>query len=62
MKIDDYIHIIAGLFIILSLSLGTWIHHYWYFMTLFVGLNLFQYGFSGFCPMHFVLKKIGVKE
>jgi len=62
MKVNDYIHSIAGIFIITSLTLGNWVHPYWHFMTLFVGLNLLQYGFSGFCPMGLILKKIGVKE
>ena len=30
--------------------------------TAFVGLNLFQYGFTGFCPMALILKKLGVPE
>jgi hypothetical protein len=60
MTINDYIHAIAGLFILVSLALGTWLHPYWYLFTAFVGLNLFQYGFSKFCPMALVLKKFGV--
>jgi len=62
MKVNDYIHIFAGSLIIISLSLGTWVHGYWNFLALFVGLNLFQYGFSGFCPMALILKKVGISE
>lgn len=62
MKVNDWIHVIAGIFILISLALGTWVNAYWYLFTAFVGLNLLQYGFSGFCPMAVILKKIGVRE
>lgn len=62
MTINDWIHVIAGTFILLSLALGTWVHPGWYFFTAFVGLNLFQYGFSKSCPMVYVLRKLGVPE
>lgn len=62
MIITDWIHVIAGTFILVSLALGTWVHPYWYFFTAFVGLNLFQYGISKFCPMALILKAFGVPE
>ena len=62
MTVNDYIHVFAGVFILASLALGTWVHPYWYFVTAFVGLNLLQYGFSKFCPMAIILKKMGVPE
>lgn len=62
MTINDWIHVIAGTFILVSLALGTWVHAGWYFFTAFVGLNLFQYGFSKSCPMVYVLRKLGVPE
>ncbi len=62
MTINDWIHTIAGTFIIASLSLGIRVHPYWFFFTAFVGLNLFQSGFTKFCPMAIILRKIGVPE
>ena len=67
MIITDWIHVIAGFFILLSLSLGVeaspfYQSSYWLFFTAFVGLNLFQFGFSKFCPMGLILKKLGVRE
>lgn len=62
MIVTDWVHAFAGLFILISLALGTWIHPYWYFFTAFVGANLLQYGFTKICPMAFILKKIGVPE
>ena len=62
MSVNDYIHTIAGIFILVSLALGIWVHPYWFFFTAFVGANLFQYGISKVCPMGFILKKLGVQE
>ncbi len=62
MNVLDVVHVIAGFFILLSLGFGTWVHAYWYFFTLFVGLNLFQFGFTRFCFMAVILRKLGVPE
>lgn len=67
MIITDWIHVIAGFFILLSLSLGVQVSPifqstYWLLFTAFVGLNLFQFGFTKFCPMGLILKKLGVLE
>jgi hypothetical protein len=67
MIVTDWIHTLAGTFIVLSLLLGvpvSPIFHssYWLFFTAFVGLNLFQYGFTKFCPMAYILKALGVPE
>ncbi len=67
MIISDWIHVIAGFFILLSLSLGvpaSPLFHsaYWLFFTAFVGLNLLQFGFSKFCPLGLILKKLGVPD
>ncbi len=62
MVINDWIHVIAGIFILVSILLGSMLNPLWYFATAFVGLNLFQYGFTKFCPMAIVLKRFGIKE
>ncbi len=67
MIVTDWIHTLAGTFIVLSLLLGvpaSPIFHssYWLFFTAFVGLNLFQYGITKFCPMAYILKALGVPE
>ena len=67
MVITDWVHTVAGTFILLSLALGvpaSPIFHsqYWLYFTAFVGLNLFQYGFSRFCPLAIILKALGVPE
>jgi hypothetical protein len=67
MIITDWIHTIAGTFILVSLALGVpaspFFHsQYWLLFTAFVGLNLFQYGITKFCPLGFILKVLGVPE
>ncbi len=67
MGITDWIHVVAGSFILFSLALGVEISpvfhsSYWLILTAFVGLNLFQFGFSGFCPLGMLLKMMGVPE
>jgi len=62
MKVNDWLHVVAGIFIIASLALGKWVNPYWFLFTSFVEVNLFQFGFSGFCPMAIILRKLGVKD
>lgn len=67
MIIADWIHVIAGFFIMLSLALGVeasplFMHTYWLWFTAFVGANLFQFGFTKICPLGMILKALGVKE
>jgi len=62
MVVLDWVHTLAGTFILVSLALGYWVSPYWYLFTAFVGLNLFQFGFTRFCLVATVLKKLGVPE
>lgn len=62
MVVNDWIHTIAGTFILISLALGTWVNPYWYLFTAFVGANLLQFGITKFCPLGFILKKLGVPK
>lgn len=58
MSVEDWIKVIAGTFIFVSALLGYFVHQYWLFVTMFVGLNLFQFGFTKFCPLKLVLEKL----
>lgn len=49
--------IFAGFMIMLSVLLSHYHHPYWLFFTAFIGLNLFQSGFTGFCPLNLILQK-----
>jgi hypothetical protein len=61
MTVEAALRAIAGLFVMLSVALGVFVHPYWFYFTAFVGLNLFQSAFSGWCPMMFFLRKAGLK-
>jgi len=61
MSVADWVHVIAGLFVLVSLALGYWVSPWWFCFTAFVGLNLFQYGFTGFCPLTIILRRCGVR-
>ncbi len=60
MTIDRIVLAFAGAMVLLSLSLGLLASPYWFLLTGFVGLNLFQSAFTGFCPLAIVLKKFGL--
>jgi hypothetical protein len=67
MTVERYIRVIAGLFITLSLALGVegspvFVSKWFLAFTAFVGLNLFQFGFTNFCPLGIILRKLGVKD
>jgi hypothetical protein len=59
MSIDRIVLAVAGLFVFVSVTLGVYHHPYWFFFTAFVGINLFQSAFTGFCPLATILKKLG---
>jgi hypothetical protein len=60
MTVERALRLIAGSFILLSLALGYYVNPYWYLFTAFVGINLLQSGFSNWCPMMTILRKLGV--
>lgn len=67
MTVTRLLRIIPGLFILLSLALGVegsplFHSRWWLAFTAFVGLNLLQFGFTNFCPMAIILKKLGVPD
>jgi hypothetical protein len=51
----------AGFMVLLSVVLTWYLHPYWLWLTVFVGANLFQSAFTGFCPAMMVIKKLGFK-
>jgi len=62
MTIDRAVMAFAGLMILTSLALAYLHHPYWLALTAFVGLNLFQASFTGFCPLALILKKLGLRS
>ena len=61
MSIDKIVFAFAGVVIIASLALSQLHSVNWLWLTAFVGANMLQAAFTGFCPLAFILKKTGVK-
>ncbi len=67
MTIERIVRLVAGTFILLSLSLGVeasplFHHQNWLWFTAFVGFNLLQSSLTQFCPLEMILKKFGVEQ
>jgi len=62
LTVNHWLRAIAGAVVLLSLSLGWWLHPAWYLLTAFVGANLLQSAFTGWCPMMTVLRRLRVPE
>lgn len=61
MNIDRWVFRIAGVLVLASIALGVWVSIYWLWLGVFVGLNMFQASFTGFCPLARILAKSGFK-
>lgn len=61
MSIDRVVMAFAGVMILASVVLSQLHHVYWLGLTAFVGVNMLQAAFTGFCPLAIILKKMGVK-
>lgn len=62
MKMENAIRVLAGTMVLTSLALAHWVNPNWLWLTAFVGANLFQSGFTRFCPAELVLGKLGVAK
>jgi hypothetical protein len=62
MTIERALRLMAGGFVLISLALGYWVSQYWFLFTAFVGLNLFQSGFTNWCPAMAILRRFGMPE
>jgi len=58
MSLEHAVEAFAGFMVLLSLVLTYFVHPNWVWLTVFVGVNLFQQSFTGFCPAATVLKKL----
>ncbi|MXV30127.1 DUF2892 domain-containing protein [Aeromonas veronii] len=61
MTVDNGVRIVAGCMLLLSLILTTWVHPGFVWLSVFVGVNLIQSAFTGFCPATLILKRLGLK-
>lgn len=62
MSIDRIVRFVAGTMVLVGLALAHFVHPDWMWLSAFVGLSLAQSGLTGFCPMSFMLRKMGMNE
>ncbi|NTV09942.1 MAG: DUF2892 domain-containing protein [Zoogloea sp.] len=67
LTVNQFVRIFAGAFVLISLGLGVegsplFVNKNFLWFTAFVGANLFQSGFTRFCPLENILRKLGVKD
>ena len=61
MSLDRSILAFAGIMVLLSVVLTVWVSPYFVWFTVFIGANLLQSAFTGFCPAASIFKRFGVK-
>lgn len=62
MNVDKAVFIFAGVVVLAGLTLGTLLSPYWYLLSAFAGLNMFQAGFTGFCLAAMIFRRLGLKS
>ena len=58
MSLEHAVEAFAGFMVLLSVALTVFVHPAWIWLTVFVGVNLFQQSFTGFCPAAIVMRKV----
>jgi len=58
MSVENMIRVLAGFLVLTSLTLGLLVSQNWFYLTGFVGLNLIQSAFTGFCPAEMIFRKL----
>ena len=60
MSPDRAVQAFAGVMVLVSVALTQFVHPAFFWLTVFIGANLFQSAFTGFCPAAVVMKKLGI--
>lgn len=60
MKMENVIRILAGTMVLIGTALAHFVSPYWHLLTAFVGFNLVQSAFTGFCPAENIFRKLGI--
>jgi hypothetical protein len=60
MRMENAIRILAGTMVLISLTLGYLFSAYWYWLGVFVGVNLVQSALTGFCPAEMIFARLGI--
>ncbi|MCO5146476.1 MAG: DUF2892 domain-containing protein [Aquamicrobium sp.] len=61
MTLDRSVLAFAGFMVLLSVALTVWVSPLFVWLTVFVGTNLLQSAFTGFCPAAIVMKRLGIR-
>ena len=61
MSLDRTVLAFAGIMVLLSVALTVWVSSYFIWFTVFIGLNMLQSAFTGFCPAAMIFRKLGIK-
>lgn len=61
MTVENGVRVVAGCMLLLSQLLTAWVHPGFVWLSVFVGVNLIQSAFTGFCPAAMILKRLGLK-
>ena len=61
MNVDRAVFSLAGTMVLVSLALGWWVSPYWLLLAAFVGANMLQASFTGFCPAAMIFRKLGLE-
>lgn len=61
MTLDRSIFLFAGIMVLVSVALTAWVSPHFVWLTIFVGANLVQSSFTGFCPAASIFRKFGIK-
>jgi hypothetical protein len=59
MKSESFVRVLAGSFVLIGLALALLVSRWWLLLPAFVGANLIQSAFTGFCPPTLILRKLG---
>jgi hypothetical protein len=62
MTVDKAVRAFAGVMVLVSVALTYWISPWFVLLTLFVGANMLQSSFTGFCPAEMFFRKMGLKD
>ncbi len=60
MKLERAVTAFAGVMVLVSVALTQWVSPNWWWLTAFIGFNLLQSSFTGFCPAAIVMRRLGV--
>lgn len=61
MSLDRTVLAFAGVMVLLSVALTVWVSPYFLWFTVFIGVNMLQSAFTGFCPAAMIFRKLGFK-